>query len=106
MTAESNKRSLEILSKIFQAEMAGVVRYLHYSFMIMGHNRIPIQKWFRDQAQEATAHTILIGEKITSLGGQPPMGFAKGEESKKHDGNQILKESLAYEEQTLELYIQ
>ena len=105
MTKE-NKKVLEVLNLIFQAEMAGVVRYLHYSFMIMGHNRIPIQKWFRDQAQEATDHTIQIGEKITSLGGHPPMILAKVEESNKHDVNQILKESLAYEEKTLELYIQ
>ncbi len=84
--------------------MAGVVRYLHYSFMIMGHNRIPIQKWFRDQAQESTAHTIEVGELITSYGGHPPMITAKVEESNKHGVDQILKESLSFEKETLELY--
>ncbi len=84
--------------------MAGVVRYLHYSFMIMGHNRIPIQKWFRDQAQESTAHTIEVGELITSYGGHPPMVTAKVEESNKHGVDQILKESLSFEKETLELY--
>jgi bacterioferritin len=84
--------------------MAGIMRYLHYSFMIMGHNRIPIQKWFRDQAQESTTHAITIGEKITSLGGHPPMVSAKIEESNNHSVDQILRESLVFEEEALKLY--
>ncbi len=84
--------------------MSGVARYLHYSFMIMGHNRIPIQKWFRDQAQEAMDHAIIIGEKITSMGGHPPLVLAKVEETNNHNVNTILKESLEFEEEALELY--
>lgn len=80
------------------------MRYLHYSFMVMGHNRIPIQKWFRDQAQEATDHAIAVGEKITSLGGHPPLFSAKVEESNKHNIDQILKESLSFEEEALGFY--
>jgi bacterioferritin len=101
---DTNKKALEILSKIFEAEMAGIIRYLHYSFMIMGHNRIPIQKWFRDQANEAMTHSVMVGEKITSLGGHPPMITAKIEESNVHSVDQILKESLHFEEETLSLY--
>ena len=102
--SKTEKKALECLNEIFQAEMAGIVRYLHYSFMIMGHNRIPIQKWFRDQASESTAHTIIIGEKITSLGGHPPMISSKIVESNVHNVDQILKESLQFEEATLALY--
>ncbi len=95
---------LECLNGIFQAEMGGIVRYLHYSFMIMGHNRIPIQKWFRDQATESMGHAILIGEKITSLGGHPPVVASKVEETNIHGVNQILTESLKFEEETLAMY--
>jgi len=102
--SKNNEKILECLSKIFQSEMAGIMRYLHYSFMIMGHNRIPIQKWFRDQAQEATDHAILAGEKITSMGGHPPMISAKVEESNQHTIDQILKESLSFEEEALGFY--
>jgi len=102
--SKTNKKVIECLSDIFQAEMAGIIRYLHYSFMIMGHNRIPIQKWFRDQATESTDHTIAVGELITSYGGHPPVISAKMEESNKHGVDQILKESLSFEEETLELY--
>lgn len=92
------------LSNIFQAEMAGIMRYLHYSFMIMGHNRIPIQKWFRDQASESMTHAVQAGELITSYGGHPPMVNDKIEESNVHSVDQILKESLVFETETLNLY--
>lgn len=103
--AAKKSPAIECLSHIFQAEMAGIIRYLHYSFMIMGHNRIPIQKWFRDCATESMAHSVTIGEKITSLGGHPPMISDPIEETNLHSVDQILKESLVHEEETLNLYI-
>jgi bacterioferritin len=99
-----NPQIMETLEQIFQAEMSGIIRYLHYSFMIMGHNRIPIQKWFREQAQESMGHATIIGEKITSLGGHPPMISARIEETNIHSVDQILQESLGFEEQTLNIY--
>lgn len=100
----SNKQALEILNKIFQAEMAGVIRYMHYSFMIMGYHRIPIQAWFRAQATESMTHATTIGEKITSLGGHPPVIAMPVGEGNNHSVDAILKESLAHEEATLALY--
>jgi len=103
MSQESSK-ALDCLNKIFQSEMAGIIRYLHYSFMIMGHNRIPIQKWFRNQASESMAHTEIIGEKITSLGGHPPMLSEPVEETNVHSIDQLLQECLSHEEKALSLY--
>jgi bacterioferritin len=103
-TPLASKEVMSCLSDIFQAEMSGIIRYLHYSFMIMGHNRIPIQKWFRDQATEATAHATMIGEKITSLGGHPPVITAKVVETNRHGVHALLEESLRFELETLELY--
>jgi bacterioferritin len=105
-TRKTNKDTMECLHQIFQIEMAGVIRYLHYSFMIMGHSRIPIQKWFRDQATESQDHAVAIGELITSYGGHPPMLSAKVEESNKHSINELLTESLKFEEKGLALYQQ
>jgi len=97
---------LNCLNKVYQEEMAGINRYLHYSFMIMGHNRIPIQKWFRDQANEGMTHAILVGEKITSLGGHPTHRVAEVPETPNHSIDKILTESLTFEERGLELYIE
>ena len=99
-----SKEAMDCLTQIFAAEMSGIIRYLHYSFMIMGHNRIPIQKWLRDRATEGSDHSIIIGEKITSLGGHPPVISAKVEESGRHGVHEILEESLGFEVATLELY--
>lgn len=100
----NNPRVLELLGDIFKMEMGGMIRYMHYSFMIMGHNRIPIQKWFRDQANESMLHAIVIGEKMTSLGGHPPLMSAPVTETTTHAVDEILKESLAFEMEALKLY--
>lgn len=97
---------LQLLGQIYKAELAGVNRYLHYSFMIMGYNRIPIQKWFRDNAQEGMDHAILIGEKLTSLGGHPPLVASTLEEGHSHTVGQLLEESLAFEMEAIVLYKQ
>lgn len=99
-----NDEVLNLLGKIYQEEMAGITRYLHYSFMIMGHNRIPIQSWFRSNASESMTHATVIGEKITSLGGHPPMVAAQAEEMNVHTVQQLLEESLGFEQKTIELY--
>lgn len=104
MTKDTNNAVMECLNKVFLAEMSGIIRYLHYSFMIMGHNRIPIQKWLRDRAAESMGHATTIGEKITSLGGHPPVVAAKVEETNVHSIDQILKESLKFEEAALNSY--
>ena len=56
------KKVIDSLNRILELELAGVVRYMHYSFMIFGHNRIPIVAWLRDQANESNAHAVLAGE--------------------------------------------
>ena len=38
-------RAVEHLDRILQMELAGVIYYTHYSFMIYGHARIPITSW-------------------------------------------------------------
>jgi bacterioferritin len=95
---------IDTLGEIFQLEMAGIMRYLHYSFMIMGHNRIPIQAWFRAQAQESMSHAVIVGEKITSLGGHPPLVSETVKDTPSHKIDEILKESLEFEKRALAKY--
>ena len=92
------------LNKILELELAGVVRYLHYSFMIFGHNRIPIVAWLRAQADESRAHAELAGEHITSLGGHPSLRIGALLETHKHNVDEILNEALGHEEEGLAAY--
>lgn len=95
---------LDVLNRILEAELAGVIRYTHYSFMVYGYNRIPIIKWLREQAQESLLHAEQAGELITSLGGHPSLAIGRLLESEKHDIGAILRESLAHERDALDLY--
>ena len=102
--ATDNKKVVEKLNKILELEISGVVRYLHYALMIMGPNRIPIVKWFHEQANEAFMHASTIGEKITALGGHPSLKVSSVPETKTHQVLDILKESLQFERQAIDLY--
>ena len=103
-TAPSPHSVMSCLDRIFQAEMSGILRYLQFSFMIMGHSRIPIQKWFREQAAESMDHAVEIGEKITALGGHPKVRPAPVDEPHSHALDDILEKSLALELKALDLY--
>ena len=55
--AELNRaRTVGLLNKILEMELAGVVRYTHYSLLVFGYDRIPIVSWLRAQADEALVH--------------------------------------------------
>jgi bacterioferritin len=95
---------IQVLNKILEAELAGVVRYTHYSFMVYGYGRIPIVSWLRSQADESLLHAQEAGELVTALGGHPSLGIGKLLESEKHDIGVILEESLTHEAEALGLY--
>ncbi len=97
-------RAVEILKRILELELAGLVRYLHYSFMIFGHNRIPIVAWLRSQAVEAQAHAVQAGEHITTLGEHPSLKIGPLLETHKHNVDEILREALAHEQEALAEY--
>ena len=93
----NEKKVIEVLNTILECELAGVVRYTHYSLMVFGHNRIPIVKWLREQASESLDHANVAGEHITTLGGHPSLKIGTLIETEKHSLNDILKESLDHE---------
>lgn len=97
----NTKKVIDVLNKVLEAELAGVVRYTHYSLMVFGHNRIPIVKWLRDQANESLTHAGVAGEHITTLGGHPSLKIGALVETHKHSLNDILNESLEHEQDQL-----
>jgi len=93
-----------LLNRILEQELAGVVRYTHYSFLIFGYNRIPIVSWLRAQADESLLHAQQAGEMITLLGAYPSLGIGPLLDSHDHDVGAIMRESLATEGVALALY--
>ena len=100
----NTKQVVRTLDRILEMELAGVVRYTHYSFMVYGHNRIPIVGWLRQQAQDSLQHAQDAGERMTDMGGHPSLKIGPLLETEKHHIDDILRESLAHERATLEIY--
>lgn len=98
------KQAVDLLNRILEAELAGVVRYTHYSFLIFGHNRIPIVAWLREQAAESLIHAQRAGEMITLLGEYPSLAIGPLLDTHRHDIGAIMRESLATEAKALSLY--
>jgi len=98
------KEFIRILNSILELELAGVVRYTHYSLMIYGYNRIPIVSWLKGNASEGLLHAQKAGEMITMLGGHPSLKIGELLETHQHDIGDILRESLAHERKAVSAY--
>ena len=100
----NNQAVVDLLNKIMEMELAGVVRYTHYSLMVYGYNRIPIVKWLRGEAQTSMEHATAAGELVTQLGSHPSLGIGPLLETHEHEIGAILRESMEHEQASLELY--
>jgi bacterioferritin len=104
MNLEDTTRAVELLNRLLEKELAGVVRYTHYSFMVFGPSRIPIVSWLRSQAAESLTHAQQLGELITYFGAYPSLGIGELLDSHQTDIMTMLRESLTSEEEALNLY--
>jgi bacterioferritin len=104
MNETDKQQAIDILNKILELELAGVVRYTHYSLMVFGYNRIPIVSWLKSNGDESLAHAYKAGEFVTMLGGHPSLKIGPLLETHKHDIGDILRESLEQESSTLAAY--
>mgnify|MGYP001586260154 CR=1 FL=1 len=100
------KKVVKLLNQIMEMELAGVVRYTHYSLMVYGYNRIPIVGWLRGEATTSMAHATEAGELVTHLGEHPSLGIGPLLETHEHDIGAILRESMEHEAAALGLYKQ
>jgi bacterioferritin len=100
----NTQATVDLLNKIMEYELAGVVRYTHYALMVTGPNRIPIVDFMKAQANESLLHAQQVGEILTGLEGHPTMRIAQIEETHEHGLEDVLRESLNHEQQALGLY--
>ena len=104
MTSMDKSKVVAVLNRLLEAELAGVVRYTHYSFLVFGFGRIPIVSWLRGQADESLLHAQQIGEWIANLGEYPSLGIGPLLDSHQIDIGAMLRESLETESRALALY--
>ena len=104
VTKADVKPVVAVLNRLLEAELAGVVRYTHYSFLVFGFGRIPIVSWLRAQAEESLTHAQQVDEWITSLGEYPSLSIGPLLDSHKQDIGSMLRESLETERAALDMY--
>jgi len=104
MNEKNKKQAIKILNEILELELAGVVRYVHYSLMVYGYNRIPIVSWLKKNADESLIHAHQAGDLVTRLGGHPSLKIGPLLETQKHDMGDILRESLEHEKLAVDVY--
>lgn len=104
MNDQDKKKAVVILNRIMELELAGVVRYTHYSLMVYGYNRLPIVSWLKGNAEESLAHAHKAGELVTLMGGHPSLKIGPLLETEKHDIGDILRESLEHETAAVKAY--
>ncbi|MCM2297145.1 ferritin-like domain-containing protein [Rhodoferax sp.] len=104
MEDSTNTAAIHALNRIMELELAGVVKYTHYSLMVYGYNRIPIVSWMKGNADESLTHAHKAGELVTLLGGHPSLKIGSLLETEKHDIGDILRESLEHEKNALSAY--
>jgi|TARA_Y100000816_G_scaffold281827_1_gene256786 bacterioferritin len=100
----NNKKVLKSLNNILELELAGVVKYTHYAFMVQGPYRLSVVEWLRAQAQESLMHAEAVGEHITSLGEHPTLKISDLLETHKHSTEDILNECLEHEREAIKAY--
>ncbi len=95
---------IDKLNEILEWELAGVIRYTHYSMMVYGHSRIPIVSYYQGKAQESLMHAQQAGELITHFGGHPTLKVGPLLETSKHAVDDILHESYEHEKAHMQKY--
>ncbi len=93
-----------VLNRILEHELAGVVRYTHFSFMVFGHSRIPIISWLNKQADESLLHAREAGEMITLLSAQPSLRVGALLDAHEQDIDALLRTSLDSERAAVAVY--
>lgn len=94
----------ELLNRVMQAELAGVVRYTSYALIIVGPNRLPLVDFMKSQATESLDHALQVGELLTGLDGIPTVTIQDIDGPAPGSMADVLQASLAHEQGALTLY--
>ena len=97
-------RTNELLNRVMQAELAGVVRYTSYALIIVGPNRLPLVEFMKRQATESLAHALQVGELLTGLDGIPAVTIQDIDGPSPGTMSDVLQASLDHELGALKLY--
>ena len=102
----NKEKVLKALNLDLEHEMSAMIRYLHHSFIVTGPMRGPLITLFRNQARDSMNHAIVLGEKVTALGGHPSVQIQEIYEPGEQSIEEMLHEDLEGERMHLNNYEQ
>jgi bacterioferritin len=93
------------LNAILEYELAGAVRYTHYSAIAHNCKRAAITSWLRQAASKSQEHAMEAGEILVNMSCKPSMDLIKFPHNKSDDLHSILEDCLQYANYGNELYL-
>jgi bacterioferritin len=96
--------TLKALNEIYRHEQTMVVRYLNYSILVPGLDRLHLADFFKTSATDSIGHAEKIGSKIVALGGSPQGKVTEDLSAVPADAVRMLEQSLKDEEAAVALY--
>ncbi|MBA3714816.1 MAG: hypothetical protein H0W76_20550 [Pyrinomonadaceae bacterium] len=100
----TNTELIDNLNRALSLELAGMIQYLHHSFLVTGTEREVYRPFFRAQSEEAHAHATMLGDKIVALGGTPTVEPAVIRQST--GLAEMLLQGLELEREALNTYVE
>ena len=100
----NHQEILESLQQIVEFELAGAIRYTHYSLIAIATPKKSIVDFLREQATESLEHAQKVGELFIDLGGISQPRIASLEEIADCSIDAILTASLKHEKTAISMY--
>ncbi len=85
MNEQKKQNAIDIFNKIMEIELAGVVRYTHYSLIVFGYTRISIVSQMEENTQKRLVHTHKVGKLVTLHSGYPSLKIGSLLETEQHN---------------------
>ena len=98
--------TLKALNEIYRHEHTLVARYVNYSVLVGGIDRLHLADFFLKNAQDSIGHATQVGAKIVALGGAPQGKVTEDLSAVPADGVKMLEQALKDEEAAVRLYDQ
>lgn len=95
---------LKALNEIYRHEHTMIVRYLNYSILVAGLDRLHLADFFKKGATDSIGHARKIGAKLVALGGAPVGTVTEDLSTVPGDGVRMLEQSLKDEQAAVSLY--
>lgn len=95
---------LKVLNDCYRHELTTTARYVHYSIVVPGMDRLHLAEFFKANAEDSMGHAAKIGSKILALGGTPEGKITEDLGAAPADPRKMLEQALKDEETAVALY--